>query len=401
MEFVSDSGDALDPRIQIELENLNNATEDINKLESELDEAHSVFKQLLSDYGQLREIASKIGPGCIDKARCYYEALEEARRAQVECQYQAQLFQRASEFHAAAKKNAASAEIKCMSSKQEVNFDQTWQDMLNHATTKVMNAANQKAECEKEHLQKALIFVNAERKAQEYEKKYHRAIIKARPYFEARTICDEKLEMQKQQVECLQKAVREAKRNYAKSFRALEEISNQIHEHRRAYANGPREPGVGAELMTPEMSLNYEDELNREILSPEHRTENINNRLVDGSETPQTQWEIEFQTNMKKLHDLPSEKFGSETSIENSNSGSSNAHQCDDSSLNPMSDSCQDLQIKCQNQILTNSPVHPVIENYNLVNNRGASKSLGDIPANVNSDFEAMMKSVQWTSKDY
>ncbi|XP_063994620.1 SH3 domain-binding protein 5 homolog isoform X2 [Diachasmimorpha longicaudata] len=350
-------------------------------------------------------MASKIGFGFIDKARCYYEALEEARRAQVQCQYQVQLFQRASEFHAAAKKNAASAEIRCMSSKQDVNFDQTWQDMLNHATTKVMNAANKKAECEKEHLEKALIFVNAERKAQEYEKKYHRAIIKTRPYFEARTMCEEKLEMQKQQVECLQKAVRDAKRNYAKSFRALEEISNQIHEHRRAYVNGPREPGVGAELMSSETSLNYENDLNRGILGPEHRTENINNRQVDGSETPQTQWEIEFQTKMKKLQKLPSEEFGSETSIENSNSGSSNAHQCDKSSLNPMGHSCQDLQITCQNQEFTNSPMHPVLENYNLVNNSGTSKSLGDIPASFSADFEAMMKtqikSSPWTSKDY
>jgi hypothetical protein len=27
--------------------------------------------------------------------------------------------------------------------------------------------------------------------------------------------------------------------------------------------NGPREPGVGAELITPDESLNYEDELNK------------------------------------------------------------------------------------------------------------------------------------------
>lgn len=98
-----------------------------------------------------------------------------------------------------------------------------------------MHAANQKAECEKEHLRRALIFYNAETKAQQLEKKYHRAIIKARPYFEVRTICDEKLSMQKQQVECLQKAVRDAKRNYSKSFRTLEDISNQIHEQRRVY----------------------------------------------------------------------------------------------------------------------------------------------------------------------
>ncbi|XP_011305551.1 SH3 domain-binding protein 5 homolog [Fopius arisanus] len=398
MEFMGDTGDALDPRIQIELENLNSATEDINKLESELDEAQSLFKQLYSDLdSQLSEITSKIGSSCVDKAKCYYKALEEARRAQVQCQQQVQLFQRASEFHAAAKKSAASAELRCMSSKQEANFDQSWQDMLNQATTKVMHAANQKAECEKEHLQKALIFHNAERKAQEYQKKYQRAIIKARPYFEVWTIYNEKFEMQKQQVDCLKKAIRDAKRNYAKSFKALEDISNQIHEHRRAYANGPREPGVGAELLTPDMNSNHEDDSNKEILKLEHRAENINNRLVDGSETTQTQWEIEFQSNLKNL---PSKE----------------EQNCEESSLNltgshknsPMK--CQDSfnkipQEKRREKMSTNEWQFPVLGNCKLVKSRWISKSLGDIPANASGEFNSgiknVVKSVQKTPRDY
>lgn len=31
--------------------------------------------------------------------------------------------------------------------------------------------------------------------------------------------------------------------------------------------NGPREPGVGAELVTPDESLNYQDELNKVRIS--------------------------------------------------------------------------------------------------------------------------------------
>lgn len=90
---------------QVELENLNTATDDINKLEIELDvsikmnyyfvylinnyiqqfqEAHTTFNKLLSDSTrQLKEIANKVGPNTIEKARCYYEAVEVARRAQV------------------------------------------------------------------------------------------------------------------------------------------------------------------------------------------------------------------------------------------------------------------------------------------------------------------------------
>lgn len=55
----------------------------------------------------------------------------------MQCQQQAQLFQRASEIHAAAKETVALAEARFMSHQHEWNFDQAWQDMLNHATMKV------------------------------------------------------------------------------------------------------------------------------------------------------------------------------------------------------------------------------------------------------------------------
>lgn len=55
----------------------------------------------------------------------------------MQCQQQAQLFQRASEIHAAAKETVAVAEARFMSHQHEWNFDQAWQDMLNHATMKV------------------------------------------------------------------------------------------------------------------------------------------------------------------------------------------------------------------------------------------------------------------------
>lgn len=332
MDVAEDAEAALDPRIQIELENLNNAADNINKLETELDEAHTAFGQLLSDTTRrLKEITDKQGTGCIEKARCYYEALEMAHQAQVQCQQQAQLFQRASEIHAAAKETVALAEARFMSHQHEWNFDQAWQDMLNHATIKVMDAENQKAECGREHHRRAMLFHEAEKKLLQLEEKHRNAIIKARPYFEVKTQCDQMLATQKERVEYLQQAVKEAKRNYATSLRTLEEISNQMHQQRRDYdivANGPREPGVGAELISSDTRQKYKNEFrdpdNRKI-SPIRYNENGNNeklhdikkpcstrsdaehldkRSVDGSESKFTQWELELQTSMEKLNRL-------------------------------------------------------------------------------------------------
>ncbi|XP_046604546.1 uncharacterized protein LOC124297491 [Neodiprion virginianus] len=338
-----DAEGPLDPRIQIELENLNNCTDEINKLEIELDEAHTAFRQLLSDSTRrLKEIANKIGTGCIEKARCYYKALEVAQQAQIQCQRQAQLFQRASEIHSAAKETVTLAEAGFISHRHEWNFDQAWQDMLNHATIKVMDAENQKAECGREHLRRATLFHDAEKKVQQLEEKHRRAIIKSKPYFEIRAQCDEMLATQKARVECLQKGVKKAKDTYARSLRILEDISNQIHQRRRDYdmTKGPREPGVGAELISPTASLSYEAELDKLSLSRinslassepdidertrdfedvddlKQRMEQLSTRSVDGSESNSSQWELELQASVERLNTLPIRKLNSFTTDE-------------------------------------------------------------------------------------
>ncbi|KAF3421177.1 hypothetical protein E2986_08648 [Frieseomelitta varia] len=316
--------------LKIELENLNDATDDINKLETELGEAHTAFRQLLSETTKrLKEILNKIGNSSVEKARCYYEALEIARQAQIKCQQQAQLFQRASEIHAAAKETVALAESRFVSHQHEWNFDQAWQDMLNHATLKVMDAENQKAECGREHYRRAVLFHDAEKKLLQLEEKHRRSIIKARPYFELKAHCDQMLATQKERVECLQKAIQDAKTNYAASLRRLEEISNQIHQQRRDYdfiANGPREPGVGAELVSPQKISNYNVEFNQlngnkikdsmnnqlkkynrmqdynNICQLQEDTETLGKRSVDGSEAISSQWEFELGANIGNLN---------------------------------------------------------------------------------------------------
>lgn len=85
---------------------------------------------------RLKLSSKKLG-SCIDKARPYYEALEKAKTAQLECQAAAIKYQRANEIHAAAKETVALAEQRFMSNSHEWQFDNAWQEMLNHATIKV------------------------------------------------------------------------------------------------------------------------------------------------------------------------------------------------------------------------------------------------------------------------
>lgn len=68
------------------------------------------------------------------------------------------------EIHAAAKETVALAEQRFMSNQHEWQFDNAWQEMLNHATIKVMDAENQKAASGREHQLRATLFNAAEQK---------------------------------------------------------------------------------------------------------------------------------------------------------------------------------------------------------------------------------------------
>ena len=150
------------------------------------------------------------------------------------------------------------AEQRFMSNSHEWQFDNAWQEMLNHATQKVMDAEKQKADCHAEHQRRTRIFHTAEQKVQQLEERFRRSITKSRPYFEEKQICQDQLQTQKNRIEELQQQVQTAKNTYATALRNLERISDDIHRQRGDYPQllstpppGPREPGVGAELNSP------------------------------------------------------------------------------------------------------------------------------------------------------
>lgn len=77
------------------METLNSATDEINKLEIELEEANGTFMILSNESTRrLKLLIKKLG-SCIEKSRPYYEAHEKARICQIECQKAAVKFQRA------------------------------------------------------------------------------------------------------------------------------------------------------------------------------------------------------------------------------------------------------------------------------------------------------------------
>jgi len=223
----------LDPRVQEELEKLNQCTDEINRLEIQLDDANTVFRSLLSDSTHhLKALSKKLG-SCIEKARPYYEAVDQMTKAQAECQKAAVQFQRAAGIHAAAKETISLAEERFLDNSGEWQFDNAWQEMLNHATIKVMDAEKQRTASEKEHLSKSAAFTDIESKVKMLEKKLSRHIDKSKPYFEQKDIFNKALNSEKTRVGALQVKITQSKTQYAQSLRNLEDISESIHARRK------------------------------------------------------------------------------------------------------------------------------------------------------------------------
>jgi len=223
----------LDPRVQQELEKLNSCTDEINSLEVSLDDSNTVFRSLLSDSTHhLKALSKKLG-SCIEKARPYYEALEGMVNAQSECQKAAVQFQRAAGIHAAAKETISLAEERFLDNSGEWQFDNAWQEMLNHATIKVMDAEKQRTASEKEHLARSAAFTEAEARVKTLEKKLSRHIERSKPYFEQKDTFNKALNAEKGRIQALQAKICHTKSQYAQSLRNLEDISESIHERRK------------------------------------------------------------------------------------------------------------------------------------------------------------------------
>ncbi|XP_065053668.1 SH3 domain-binding protein 5-like [Rhopilema esculentum] len=267
--------DLLDPRIQEELEKLNTASNRINILEKELDEARALFRTFLTDATRaLKSLANHLGQ-CIDKARPYYEAIEQSKKAQEECQIAAMRYDKACSLLRGAKEMISITEKKLEG--QSGGFDSTWQEMLNHADMKLMESEVSKGKADREHKEATVAFKELEKRAADLERKLRRNIKKARPYYTQKKTYLDFLQEQKDKVLNLELSYETEKKNYALALKKLEQISEEIHKKRKRAADGvpnePRQECIGAEaddndeISDKALSLSWNESRIKRVLS--------------------------------------------------------------------------------------------------------------------------------------
>nr|CAH7738374.1 unnamed protein product [Callosobruchus chinensis] len=277
--------DTVDPRVHIELERLNNATDEINRLEVELDECRNAFRQLLCDStAKVDAIRLKLGM-CVERARPYYEARFVANEILKQTQAAAMKFERANSAHSAAREMVYLAEQGLGGR----TLDPAWQEMLNHATQRVNDAEKERSTAEVDHRIACVKHDAANAKVQSLQKELKRAITKSRPYYEMKAHFNQMLEQQKSKIQNIESHVTASKMTYAEALRNLEQISDEIHQNRRKASlllNGTpsKQPNKQRSLDSNVSMLDDAEDLIEEFKCLPQRTDNLPSPGVGKSE---------------------------------------------------------------------------------------------------------------------
>ncbi|XP_065365836.1 dentin sialophosphoprotein isoform X2 [Calliphora vicina] len=220
----------VDPRVQVELEKLNTATDNINKYEVELDEAKCEFKRILAEsVVRIKQSAHKLG-NSIEAAKPYYESRIYAAQLAKETQQAASNYEKAKSIHAAAKEMVYLAE---QGLGEKSTLDTACQEMLSHAASKVNQSQLEVTDARNSLKMCQLKLEVANNRVGKLQGQLRQAIKASRPYYETRANYNGILKAQKEKINSLENRVADAKMTYNEALKNLEQISEEIHRQRQ------------------------------------------------------------------------------------------------------------------------------------------------------------------------
>ena len=223
----------LDPRIKLELEKLNAATDGINHLETEFSETQLLFHDMMKDASnQLKVMHASLGKRTVDRSRPYYEALKQAKNAQKAFNEVTSAFEKAETRYQWCKHQLSEIE-KQFSSQSSGKLDPRLQELLNERTMDYMEAAEVARETREKHRVASEDFQAKDKTVQSLYKSLRKTLAKSRPYFDLKMSLNRQLEVQKERLEKIQEGLSLSKEAYNEILRNLEDISNDIHELRK------------------------------------------------------------------------------------------------------------------------------------------------------------------------
>lgn len=230
-QSVPHEEEAVDPRVEEKLEQLNQTTHRINELEKRFEEENASFRSCLRQYSEkLKGLSEQVGVKTVTAAREYYEAMDRAKQAQAECQTSVSGFEKSCRMHQEARDEIDRNEGRFQSIGR--HFDPAAQELMNQSALKLKLAEQMKVRSEEQHEKSMQQFLAAEQTAQRLKKQLKHSIIKSQPYFEESEKFREHLDRIKREIEDLNQKISETKRCYSNALKDLEQISEEIHARR-------------------------------------------------------------------------------------------------------------------------------------------------------------------------
>eukprot|EP00055_Hartaetosiga_balthica_P012946 m.64500 g.64500 ORF g.64500 m.64500 type:complete len:633 (+) comp8116_c2_seq1:112-2010(+) len=221
----------VDPRVEGLLEEMNQASDDINLFEVKYDEVKRAFEETLKKLEhELGKTAKKFGKKTVEKAKHYHIAMARARRALLDTKKSARQFETY-----LGKYNVVKEELRSVERKAEElgRIDEEMQEMLNKLTAKMMRASELKRKAEKVHINCTQLFAKRDEERQKLATRFKKSIEKTRPYFKAKVGYDHIINGLRVQLNECAALTKEAKRRSGAALNELSRISEEIHMRRQ------------------------------------------------------------------------------------------------------------------------------------------------------------------------
>lgn len=232
-------------QIERDLDELTYSGAAINDLEMQLTRTKQLYQQVLVDGRSQVEMLRRKLQSHIVKSEPFIDIWRRARQVQDMSNKAAARYDKANSQHTASKEmiRVAESQLDAFRKEQEEQeacsepsspspLDLAWQEMLNHATTKVVVTEKERRDSELEHRR---ILEECKRVMDEYrttERKLRSHIVKSRPYFQERYRVNQQLAKLKGAMKNLEQKINESKQSYSASLRRLEVLNTEMHERR-------------------------------------------------------------------------------------------------------------------------------------------------------------------------
>ncbi|KAI6661315.1 SH3 domain-binding protein 5-like protein isoform X2 [Oopsacas minuta] len=245
---LTENQDPPDERIQNELERMNRSCDDINNLESQLTRNRNEERRILREGNKrLKDIKLQISEKTVDTARYYYETLQTKKELQMRLNGSAIEFEKAKYKRDDSRAGVVESESEYMKLRQSLKLQQPDNNGIDHNSShqyseaiESVNTANQYLDIanhelydkQRSHKEQLLEFNAFHLRLEEYRRKNHKSVLKALPYFQAKSQYEEKQQDLLATRHFIQDQIKEAKIRYSVALKNLEAISLQIHHMR-------------------------------------------------------------------------------------------------------------------------------------------------------------------------